>query len=351
MEQWEFLNTLNYPAFIVKEEMIVQANIPALQHNIEINVPIANYICTGMEEYKNFTSGKLCLGLQINGVTCNACISCMADYQLVCMDSEYATPEFRAFSLAAQYLRGPLSGAMCSAELLQDELDENDAAKEKLARVNQNLYKLLRTINNMSDISLYQAQKLQHQELCDITAIIQEVFEKTADLAAKANKTLKYKLPANHICSLADRERLERGILNMLSNALKYSPDGSSVHAELKSIGKRFYIIVENVMIHSIEDNPFARYLREPGIESSVNGIGLGMAIVQAVAVSHGGTVLMEQTPENTVKITLAITTQESNALRLRSPVLYPTDYAGGIDNTLLELCDILPADLFAESK
>lgn len=351
MEQRELLNALNCPAFTVKEGKIVQANIPALQHNIEVDTPVAVYIRTGLQEYENFTSGKLCLGLTINTIPCTACVTCVDEGHLFCLETEYAEPEFRAFSLAAQHLREPISGAMYGAELLLSELGENEAAKEKLARLNKNLYKLLRTVTNMSDAALYRAQQLQHQEYGDITANTREIFEKAANLAQKAGRTLEYKLPKESIYSLADRQKLERGILNMLSNALKYSPASSTVLAELKHSNNRLYFTVENTLNQSISDNPFTRYLREPGIENSENGIGLGMAIVQAVATSHGGTVLMEQHRKNAVRITLAIKVQASNSLLLRSPVLYPADYAGGIDKTLLELCDILPDSLFADSE
>lgn len=351
MEQWEFLNVLNIPAFAVKEGKVVQANLPALQHNIEINTLIAEYIRTGLQEYENFSSGKLCLGLKINSIPYAACVTCVEDCHLFCLESEFAEPEFRAFSLAAQHLREPLSGAMCGAELLLSELDENEVAKAKLARLNKNLYKLLRTITNMSDAALYRAQQLQHHEFVDITAISREVLEKATNLAIKAGRTLEYNLPKESIYSLADRQKLERGILNMLSNALRYSPAGSTVFAELKHFENRLYFTVENTLKQSISDNPFSRYLREPGIECSENGIGLGMSIVQSVATSHGGTVLMEQTNTNTIRITLALTIQVNTSLSFRSPVLYPTDYAGGMDTTLLELCDILPDSLFADNE
>ncbi len=350
MEQWEFLNTLNSPAFAVKEGKIVQANIPALQRNIEVGTPVADYIRTGLQEYQNYSSGKLCLGLSINNIPCTACVTCVDESHLFCLESEFAEPEFRAFSLAAQHLREPLSGAMYGAELLLSELGENEAAKEKFARLHKNLYKLLRTVTNMSDAALYRAQQLQQQELGDITAISREIFEKTANLAQKANRNLVYKLPKESIYSMADRQKLERGILNMLSNALKYSPTGSTVFAELKHFENRLYFTVENTLNQNISGNPFTRYLREPGIESCENGIGLGMTIVQSVATSHGGTVLMEQTRKNTVRITLTMTVQSNNSLLLRSPVLYPTDYTGGIDKMLLELCDILPDSLFSDN-
>jgi len=351
MEQQEFLNALNFPAFTVKNAKIVQANLPALQHNIEVGTPITAYIHTGMQEYEELSSGKLCLGLRINNIPCNACVTCVDDRHLFCLETEFAEPEFRAFSLAAQHLREPLSGAMYGAELLLSELDENTAAKEKLARLNKHLYRLLRTVTNMSDAALYRTQQLQRQELVDITAIAREVFEKAANLAQKAERVLEYKLPKNSIFSLADRQKLERGILNMISNALKYSPADSAVLAELKCSNNRLYFTVENAIKQSISDNPFSRYLREPGIECCENGIGLGMTIVQSVATTHNGTVLLEQTKKNTVRITLAITVQTSNSLMFRSPVLYPTDYAGGLDTALLELCDILPDNLFADSE
>ena len=336
MEQWEFLNVMNSPAFIVKNAKIVQANTAALQHNIELNAPITDYICTGLEEYEGFSSGKLCLGLKINSISYSASVTFVDGCQLFCLNSELTAPEFRAFSLAAQYLREPLSSAMCGAELLLVELGDNEAAKEKLARLNKNLYKLLRAITNMSDAALYRTQQLQHPERCDITAITREIFEKATCLAQKAERKLEYKLPKNSIYSNVDRQKLERGILNMLSTALKYSPTDSVVSAELKNVGNRLYFTVKNSISRNLSENPFTRYLREPGLENIESGIGLGMAIVQAVAYTHCGTVLMEQPKRNSVRITLTLPIQEGNNLFLHSSVLYPTDYAGGMDIILL---------------
>lgn len=350
MEQWEFLNALNSPAFVVKEGTVIQANAPALQRSVETGTPIAEYICDDAREYESFSSGKLCLGLKINSILFNASVTCVHDYHLFCLDSEYSTPEFQAFSLAAQHLREPLSGAILSSELLLDELKDNDTAMQKFGRLNKNLHRLLRAVTNMSDVALYSARQFQNHEVIDLAAVVREIFEKAANFAQKANRKMEYKVPAESIYSSADRQKLERGILNMLSNAFKYSQDGSTVLAEFRHIGNRAYITVENNINQAITDNPFTRYLREPGIECCNNGIGLGMAIVQSVAISHGGTVLIEQ-PANAVKITMAIAIQESNAIFFRSPVLYPTDYAGGIDKTLLELSDVLPDSLFTKSE
>lgn len=349
MKQWEFIDAMNDPAFIVKKGIVVKANVPALQRNIEPDTPVAMYICTGSQDYESFSDGKLSLGLCINTIHYGACVTCVDDCHLFCLDSDRIMPELQAFSLAAQHLREPLSRAMNGAELLLTDLGENDAAKEKLARLNKNLYRLLRVISNMSDAALYQSQQSQNQEFCNISAIAQEIFEKSADLAEKANRKLEYKLPSESIFSLADRQKLERCILNMLSNAWKHSPSESTVLAELKQVDNRIYFTIENALSQDFPNNPFVRYLREPGIACSENGIGLGMAIIQAVAVSHGGTVLIEQTKNNTVKITLTISLRCSSSLQLCSPVLYPIDYTGGMDKALLELCDILPDCLFAD--
>ena len=349
MKQTDFLNTLMCPAFLVKDGHISYANVQALQRNITQGIAVADYISIGSDEYKSFTQGKLSLTLEICGTPCEASVTVLDDIQLFCLETQYQEPELRAFALVAQQLRGPLSSAMTGAELLLPDIQQNKEAVAQLAQINRNLHRILRAVSNMSDASLYKTQQAQQQETSDVTAIFSEFLEKVSVLAEKANRTLNYKIPNASIVTLADRQKLERAVLNMLSNALRYSPEKSTVFAELKRVGKRLYFTVENTLSAGFVTKPFFRYLREPGLESEQAGIGLGMSIIHSVASSHGGTLLIEQIGDNAIRSTMTLAIRNNKNTMFRSPILLPTDYAGGKDRALLELSDILPDCLYTD--
>ena len=88
--------------------------------------------------------------------------------------------------------------------------------------------------------------------------------------------------------------------------------------------------------------------MREPAIEDSRFGLGLGMTLIRSVAADHGGTVLLEQSQGTRVAMTIAIRKEASGTLR--TPKLRIGDYAGGRDLGLLEFSDSLPTSAYEET-
>ena len=349
METSDLLNKLIFPAFLVKNGQITHANVSALARNIAVGEPVADLISVGNQEYQEFTQGKLCLTLNVGGISCNANVTVIDDAHLFSLETEYDNPQLRVLALAAQQMRGPLANAFAGAELLSDTIAESEESKAQLAQVNRSLYQLLRMVSNMSDTALYNAEQLRDFETIEICAAFQEILEKASHLAEKANRKLTYTVPNQCVFSLADKQKLERAILNMLSNAFRFSPADSEISANLKIVKNRIYFTTHNKLSQAFTKEPFIRYLREPGLELSQSGIGLGLSIVRAVAASHGGTLLMELSEQDTVRFTLTLAVANSNATKLRSPVQLLTDYAGGKDRALLELSDVLPYQLYSE--
>ena len=152
------------------------------------------------------------------------------------------------------------------------------------------------------------------------------------------------------IFTLLDRERMERAVYNLLSNAVKFSEPGDFVDVKLSRNGKLAYFTVEDHgsgIAGHVQSTLFHRYMREPAIEDSRYGLGLGMTLVRTAASIHGGTVLLEQTNGTRVTMTIAIRSQMPASLR--SPQLRMGDYAGGRDLGLLEFSDILPVSAYEE--
>lgn len=348
----ELLETLMYPAFTVKDGIILHLNQAASQYGIQKDCQVADIISVGKDDYAAYTSGKLCLVLCVEGITHNATVIATDTFHLFCMESDYTQPELRAFALAAQQLRGPLSSAMASTDLLLPGNQSTEDLKH-IAQINHSLYQLLRIVSNMSDAAAYAGNQLTQMELSNAVSIFDEVLEKASVIAEKANRTIRYKSVCKDVPSLIDAEKVQRAVLNIISNAMKFSAKESTIDAQLR--------VTDTHFIFSVWDNSpikqrlplgdmFSRFLRQPGLEDNRTGIGLGLSIIRSVAASHKGTVLLEQ-PENAgLKITMTIARQLPQKNQFHSPVRLPIDHTGGRDICLLELSDTLPASLYNET-
>lgn len=330
------------PAFLVTDHNITYINTAAQRRGISLNTPISELISIGGEEYARFCEGSLCLTLNINGEACSATAICSAHQHIFYLESPYDDPELRAFALAAQYLRDPLSGAMNCAEAMAAE-----AADPQLAHLNKSLQQLHRAICNMSDAALYGETRVSRMELREITSVFQEHLEKAAQLSLHAGRVLEYSLPNTQIHTMIDSEKIERAIFNLISNAIKATKEGDKISAKLHQAGNKLYFCVSDNGNSLERSNIFSRYLREPGMEIGYTGLGLGLTIVRKAAAAHGGTLLLEKLPRGGAKFTMSLAIKQPDKSGLRSPVRLPVDYAGGHDHALLELSDVLPSELY----
>jgi light-regulated signal transduction histidine kinase (bacteriophytochrome) len=350
-ETLALLEQIPQPIFLVKDNHVCHVNQGARQHGVEVNTPVSNLISIGMPEYKNFSGGKLMLTVSVNDITYNAVITKADGYDMFCLDSEYATPELRALALAAQALREPLSGAMLSVDKLMPEeaIQQSPALLAQMQLLNRNIYQLHRAIRNMSDAAIYQYQTVGNFETGDVVAVIAEIVQKAAVLVEKANRRIVLNDTKKSVLCPIDREKLERAILNLISNAIKYTDDESAVQVSLRTSKDKLYVCVESKCSTEkriLNLNIFAGFNREPGIENTNSGIGLGLTIAHGAAAAHKGTLLVEQT-DGSIRFTLSVALQQPGKTALRSPVRLPVDYSGGYDQALIELSDVLPPVLF----
>lgn len=340
----QMLQYIHQPAFLAKDGVIIETNTAASNLQIQTGTNVLTLITQGAEDYEVFTSGKLYLELQQG----RAWVSTCDNIHLFCLESLYASPELRAFALAAQHLRLPLSNAVSGTELLmqEDAMQQNVELKRQLGQINRSLYQMIRAICNMSDVSQLGFDSNAKTEFRNVTAIFSEIFEKATVLSEEAERVLKFRNLRSCIESFVDAQLLERMVLNLISNAIKFSPTRSTILATLKQNGNRLSLSVEN----SIQDgqtgiygNAFNRFLREPGLDSGQAGIGLGMAVISRIISAHGGTVLLDTVKKNSVKVTVSIPIRTTCENALKSPVILLDGYTGGIDSYLVELSDVLP--------
>ncbi len=344
------LHQISTPAFLAEGGYVTAVNLPAQQMQILEGTAVANLLDTGKEEYTQFRDGCLYLTLTVCGTVQSAAVNAIGSIHLFTLEQEADDHELKTMALVAQVLRTPLSNVLANVEhLLPLSSEEGPLVQNQAGRLNRGLYQMLRTICNMSDAYRYQGEQVFRGEIRDIGALIESHVELAAPLIAKTGTNLRYSGLRESVFGLVDAEKLERAISNILSNAVKFAPVGANVDVRLSHRGKMLYLTVFDDgpgIPPQISGNVYQRYLRSPGLEDSRFGLGLGMVMIRAAAAAHGGTVLMERGADFGMRVTMTIPIRQSTDPMVRTPMIH-VDYASERDHLLLELADILPAELY----
>lgn len=339
------LDMMLRPAFCAVAGVIQKRNAAAASLLLEEGTPLESLLLSGQEELEHLQSGCLYLQLRLPGGARGAAVTRMGEELIFLLDQEDG--ELQALSLAARELRNPVNNLLAiSSQLLPAALPEGDPkVRDLLARMSKGLYQLQRTLGNMSDGSY--AGEMSCQEMRNISQVFDDIFEKAAAFLSLSGVTLHYQGLNQDVFGLLDADQMERAVLNILSNAMKFLPDNGEIHASLTRQG--------NTLRLSIQDNGdripdeilgslFCRYLRQPGIEDSRHGLGLGMVMIRAAASSHGGAVLVDCPGEIGTRVTLTIKLRQSDSAKVQSVRRSPV---GGRDQALIELSDFLPPSVY----
>ena len=335
--------------FLAKDGIIVYANHGARIRDVQVNTKIYDLITIGLPEYRQFSAGKLMLTVSVAGILYNTVVTRSGEYHLFCLESEYARPEFKAYAAAAQYFRNPLANAEFNIDqLLPDpSVQASASAVAQIKALKKNLYQINRAVRNMSDAATI--SKETPTESRNVTSVIAELIENVNAKMAPIGRHIDFQPLENGCFCQINRENLERAILNLISNAAKYSADNSNIQVSMRLSANTLYISVEGTSDNCsnvLGSNLFSGFTREPSLDSGSMGIGLGLTIVHGIATAHKGTLLVDQPNESRLRFTISISVQTPSVFTVNSPKLH-IDRAGGMDTVLLELSDILPAELY----
>lgn len=193
---------------------------------------------------------------------------------------------------ASHELRTPVTGMQMAFSLLRERLHYPESSRESdlLSTVHEEMQRLVRLINDLLNFSRYQSgqQKLELQQ-CDVPQLLEDARQRFLVGAAERSieLTLELQLPLPSL--LLDRQQIERLFDNLLSNALRHTPEGGEVRLLARHHGER--------MIISVEDNgegiPYSQQARifEPFVQIGRRrgGAGLGLALCKEIAQLHGG--------------------------------------------------------------
>ena len=204
-------------------------------------------------------------------------------------------------------IRTPMNAVLGYAQLMKDELKGKGMPEtlEHLEKLQQSGNLLLSIINNVLDMARIESGRMEIDEsYTQIEYILQDLFEIFDDEAKKKNIAFNYKMNVEHDHVLIDITKIKEILVNILSNAIKYTPAGGSVMVNVDELpcDEPGYMIVRTSvsdtgigMSQEYLTKIFEAFTREQNTtKSKIAGTGLGMSIVKKYVDLLGGTIDVE---------------------------------------------------------
>ena len=204
-------------------------------------------------------------------------------------------------------IRTPMNVILGYAQLMENELKEKDMPEtlEHLEKLQQSGNLLLSIINNVLDMARIESGRMELDEnYCRIEDVRKSLFAVFDEKARKKNIALHYTMNVEHEHVLTDVTKVKEIFVNILSNAIKYTPSGGSVMMNVDELpcDKPGYMIVRNRvsdtgigMSQDYMTKIFDAFTREQNTtKSKIAGTGLGMSIVRKYVDLLGGTIDVE---------------------------------------------------------
>jgi PAS domain S-box-containing protein len=200
-------------------------------------------------------------------------------------------------SIASHELRNPVAGLKGTAQLLQrlrrDGRADAPRAQEYVEALVQTSDRLAHLLDDLLDVARLETGQLilKHEDL-DLLALLDEVIAETASTAPLHDLALQCSETACRIH--ADSVRLREVMVNLLENAVKYSPEGGAITVSVAAEVDEVVVAVTDEGIGfppSAAEQIFVPFGRAPNAtEANIPGMGLGLHISRRLIETHGGT-------------------------------------------------------------
>jgi len=208
-------------------------------------------------------------------------------------------------------LRTPIHGIIGFAKLIQSKLQKGDIPKaDRFAKnIHESANRLLDLVNNLLDLSKLES----HHDLKVFTTInlqelTEQVIKEFQGVIESRNSKIYTEFPNEQTNFTGNDSEIKQVIRNLISNAIKYSDENTSIQIILRGAheGKNYWvfeILDEGVGIPSVElETIFDKFIQSSKTKSGAGGTGLGLSICKKIITKHGGEIVAKnREPKGTI--------------------------------------------------
>lgn len=196
-------------------------------------------------------------------------------------------------SMIVHDMRSPLMGISGSCEMIAMEQDTLSPAQKKFVTMGQNACReLIEMVTSLLDVSRMEAGQMPlDRGSCDIREIAQAAVESVAVLAQ--GQKLALTVTGDSVNSTVDRDIIRRVFVNLLGNAIRFSPEGGTIGIEILAIGETVNVVVTDQgpgIPSEYHQRIFEKFGQvESRRENKKYSTGLGLAFCKLAVEAHGG--------------------------------------------------------------
>ncbi len=232
-------------------------------------------------------------------------------------------------TLVSHELRTPLSAIVAYVELLLGDDVPMEHLGKFLEVIHRNSLRLERLVEDLLFVAQLESTGLTvTRSDVDIVAVAQEAVEAAMPHAQASGVDLRFDTASGSFAFMGDASRLSQALDNLISNAVKYSPDGGEVCVRVLAVATECIIEVQD---HGLgialeeQEHIFERFFRASEVvDLHIQGVGLGLMVVKSIVDAHGGQVSVESEPGRgtTFRMSLPLNSETRRLQPLSVPTL-----------------------------
>jgi signal transduction histidine kinase/ligand-binding sensor domain-containing protein/DNA-binding response OmpR family regulator len=267
-------------------------------------------------------------------------------------EQEHAMSESKTqfFTNVAHEFRTPLSLILIPLERLMETKGLPEVLYQRIQTAYKNASQMKRLVNELLDFNKLEVYNLTlNVQPGELTSFIRETSEAFNEMARKQNIVYSMQLEIDHLAAWFDRDKLERILFNLLSNAFKFTEPGGEIHVEVRipeemMQGSRCVEIVVRDTGIGIAPNELPHifekfYQTKNGSKSKKPGTGIGLSLTKALVELHLGTIEVSSIVNQSTIFTIRIPV-EASAYGIQRDNGLPTDVLPENSNWLYEDVD-----------
>ena len=236
------------------------------------------------------------------------CIVVYVSGRIVRPFAESYEKQKRFITDAGHEIKTPLTIIQADTDVLEMELGEN----EWLADIQSNVRRLTSLTNDLVSLARMEEGRAPLELLeIPISDVVAEAAQSFQSLAQAQKKELI--LTVEPMLSMeADEKAISKLVSILLDNAMKYSPEGSTIHFSFQKHARQLKLTVRNVPAVPLPEENLNRrfdrfYRADPSRNSQTGGYGIGLSIASAIAAAHNGQICASQPEKDCLLITVTL--------------------------------------------
>ena len=202
--------------------------------------------------------------------------------------------------------------------------------------------------NNLSDAAHLEGPSAAQLRNGDIVGLCRDIMDRARHPAELLDIRLDFQCEKERHTIAMDKDRIERMMLNLLSNAFKFiRRDEKLVTLDVRVSREWVELILTDTgcgISQELLETVFDRYRHTQRLDPPPHGLGLGLPVCRRIAQEHGGVLLLTSQEGTGTTVTVSLPNKRS---KLQQMSTFLVDLGGGYNRTLAELSDALPSRAF----